>query len=114
MHCHYDMDLLDKATLTAQDKFLLMCIQRIEQLESDYDKLQLKLRDIACVHSKPGLAIDMLAYFLGVPVDARVGRNNKEMIMQVLPMYKHNWTPRLTDLSKVVPYLKGSMGYDRQ
>lgn len=104
------MDFIDTSTLTEQDKFLFMCLQRIEKLESEVDRLNLKsrytlIRDISCVHSTTGLGIDMLAYFLNVPPQIRAVNNVQKMLLEVLRVYKHNWSPRLTELSKHVPLL---------
>jgi hypothetical protein len=104
------MEFIDTTTLTEQDKFLLMCLQRIEELERDVDKLKSKVRDtitrdIACVHSKTGIAVDMLAYFLKVPTHVRSACEIKKMLVEILPMYKHNWSDRLTELTEKVPCL---------
>jgi hypothetical protein len=111
------MEFLDESTLTERDRFLMMCIQRIEGLEAEVCRLKLRqkdaiIRDIACCTAKSSCIIDVVSYFLKIPPDIRATHETKSMIFNVIPMYKHNWTERLTYLSKICPSLSEILNMD--
>jgi hypothetical protein len=48
--------------------------------------------------------VDILSCFLYVPpYELAAARTKRDILLNVLPKYRHNWTERLTTLFKLVP-----------
>jgi hypothetical protein len=63
------MDIIDISAATPQDRAIIMCIERINALESElYDmRKELLVRDIATAGSVSTIAIDVFMFLLGAP-----------------------------------------------
>jgi len=117
------MDIMDTSSLTAQDKAIIMCIERIEKLESRLYDLQKQtlIRDIATCESTSHIAIDIFLYLLGAPpadrspveiedtVKLHYAQNNsaRARVQELAALVKNDkklWEMTATELSIPVHY----------
>lgn len=123
------MDIIDTSTLTPQDKALLMCIERIDNLEEQLYHMQKELlvRDILTLDTSGVIAINVFMYLLGAPsaerspldierdVDKYYNQNHQAQIRvqelaALMKTEKPLWEMTASDISIIVHYDDGSFG----